>query len=81
MEYSKELLDAITVEAGTRQVLVTAMVIDTTLGTSARAEYVAFALGYYVLPEDITDTYFKELFIRSMADRGLTIVTNEEGEN
>jgi hypothetical protein len=79
---NKELSDAVTVVTGTRNTVVRALVVDKRAESQEPYyETVAFARKYVELETDEPETYLKELFIGSMSDRGLTIVTPKGEDN
>jgi hypothetical protein len=76
-----QLFDGITVVTGTHNVVVSALVFeDTLLSCGPWHETLAFAHKYVELETGEPVALFKRMFIQSMADRGLTIFSNEGGE-
>jgi hypothetical protein len=81
MTTNKMPFDGITVVTGTRNVVVSALVVDKHAESQEPYyETLAFARKYVELETDEPETYLKELFISSMSDRGLTIIINQQGE-
>jgi hypothetical protein len=77
-----QLFDGITVVTGTNNIVFSAIVFDDTVGPWASwYETVAFAIRHVELETDEPVAFLKQIFIQSMSDRGLTIITNTGEEN